>query len=196
MFTGIIEATGSIVNLQQEGRNIHFTIESSISPELKADQSVSHDGVCLTVVKVEGSRHVVTAVDETLRRSNFRNRKMGEEINLERCLRIDGRLDGHIVQGHVDDVAVCKDIESLDGSWMITFKIPSSNKHLLVDKGSVCINGVSLTVVKPGKKKFSVSIIPYTFEHTNFRQLRKGDVVNIEYDIVGKYIAKMLEVSR
>lgn len=192
MFTGIVEATGKIINSRNEGSNIHFTIESSISSALTIDQSISHDGVCLTVVQVSGNQHVVTAVEETLRRTNFRQKKEGDELNLERSMMMNGRLDGHIVQGHVDEIAVCDKVESKDGSWIFTFKIPKAGNHLLVEKGSVSVNGVSLTVMKLAKKKFTVAIIPYTFEHTTFKNLKPGDEVNIEYDIIGKYVERML----
>ena len=193
MFTGIIEAIGIIRNRKEEGSNVRLTIESTISPELKIDESVSHDGVCLTVVGVEGTTHDVVAVAETLERSNFKSKQTGDIINLERSMMMNGRLDGHIVQGHVDDVAVCRKIESKEGSWVMSFRIDPEKNYLLVDKGSVCINGVSLTVINPGRRKFSVAIIPYTFEHTNFRNLKEGEIANIEYDILGKYVAKMMK---
>ena len=193
MFTGIIEAIGIIRNRKEEGRNIRLTIESTISPQLKIDQSVSHDGVCLTVVGVEGTTHDVVAVAETLKRSNFKSKQTGDIINLERSMMMNGRLDGHIVQGHVDDVAVCRKIESKEGSWVMSFRIDPEKNYLLVDKGSVCINGVSLTVINPGRRKFSVAIIPYTFEHTNLHSVKPGDTVNLEFDIIGKYIARILK---
>lgn len=192
MFTGIIEATGKIVHLLQEGSNIHFRIESPISAELKIDQSVSHDGVCLTVVSLDDNTHTVTAVEETLNRSNLKHRKVGDVMNLERSMLMNGRLDGHIVQGHVDAICICKKIKEKDGSWIFTFGVAKGKDHLLVDKGSVAINGVSLTVVNPTDKKFSVAIIPYTYEFTNFQNLEEGDEVNIEHDIIGKYVERML----
>ena len=192
MFTGIIEATGKVVTKWQEGSNVHFAIESGISPELKVDQSVAHDGVCLTVVQTLGNRHVVTAVEETLIRSNLNKLSEGDEINLERSMMLNGRLDGHLVQGHVDEVVTCNKVKALDGSWLYTFSVGKKQRNLLVEKGSVCINGVSLTVVKADKKQFSVAIIPYTFENTSFKNIRKGSKVNIEYDIIGKYVLRML----
>ncbi|MBP9882722.1 MAG: riboflavin synthase, partial [Chitinophagales bacterium] len=167
MFTGIIEATGKVVTKWQEGSNVHFAVESVISPELKVDQSVAHDGVCLTVVQTLGNRHVVTAVEETLLRSNLNQLSEGDEINLERSMMLNGRLDGHLVQGHVDEVVACNKVKALDGSWLYTFSVGKKQRNLLVEKGSVCINGVSLTVVKADKKQFSVAIIPYTFENTS-----------------------------
>jgi riboflavin synthase len=191
MFTGIIEALGRVKNIEKDRSNVHFTIESPISPELKVDQSLSHDGVCLTVVAVENAAHRVTAIDETLRRSRIGDWEIGSLVNLERCLPIGGRLDGHLVQGHVDDVAECLSVEEQNGSWRYTFRYRPSLEHLLVDKGSVCVNGVSLTVVEPHDDLFRIAIIPYTWEHTNFQHLRPGDRANIEFDIIGKYVAAM-----
>lgn len=196
MFTGIIEAPGKIVSIREEGTNKRFTMESPISSELKIDQSVSHDGVCLTVVAVQGNQHQVVAVDETLQRSNFNSKKEGDTINLERSVAMNARMDGHIVQGHVDGTAIVKKIEAKNGSWIFYFDINKKEAMLLVDKGSVAINGVSLTVIKPGKKKFSVAIIPYTFEHTSFGRLQEGEAVNIEFDIIGKYVRRMIELRK
>lgn len=193
MFTGIIETTGRIADLQKEGTNIHFTVESTISAELKIDQSVSHDGVCLTVTAIDGNRHVVTAIEETLQRSNLQYRKIGDEVNLERSMLMNGRLDGHLVQGHVDEIVKCTGVEERNGSWLYTFRIKEAKSSLLVEKGSVSVNGVSLTVVKASKKKFSVAIIPYTFAHTNFKSIEPGVMANIEYDIIGKYVASMMK---
>jgi riboflavin synthase len=190
MFTGIIEATGVVQKIKREGTNVHFTIASPISGELKIDQSLSHNGVCLTVVAVEDGAHTVTAVEETLKRSNLGDWQEGHEINLERAMRSDGRLDGHIVQGHVDATGECVEIEELEGSWYYRFRYQPSEEHLLVDKGSICVNGVSLTVVSPAGDIFTVAIIPYTYEHTNFRTMKVGDRVNLEFDIIGKYIAR------
>jgi len=190
MFTGIIETTGIVKNLEKEGSNVHLTIESSISNELKIDQSLAHNGVCLTVVAVEEDRHVVTAVEETLLRSNLGDLKEGDLLNLERAMRSDGRLDGHIVQGHVDTTATCTGVDEREGSWYFHFKYQPSEEHLLVDKGSICVDGVSLTVVNPEADTFQVAIIPYTWEYTNFKKLREGDKVNLEFDIIGKYIAR------
>jgi riboflavin synthase len=193
MFTGIIETTGKVILVKEEGSNIRFTIASSISSSLKVDQSVSHNGVCLTVVRVKGNEHEVIAVEETIKRTAIKKYIDGTEINLERCLAMNDRIDGHLVQGHVDDVAVCSKIKSNNGSWIFSFQFNKKNAALLVDKGSVCINGVSLTVIKPSKKKFSVAIIPYTFEHTNFISLKEKDKVNIEFDIIGKYVSKWMK---
>jgi riboflavin synthase len=202
MFTGIIETLGRVRHLEREQSNLHFTIESPISHELKVDQSVSHNGVCLTVVGLlpaqggQPAAHVVTAVDETLQRTNLGQWVVGTLVNLERCLPVGGRLDGHIVQGHVDTLATCVEVLETGGSWRYTFQYQLSSGHLLVDKGSVCLNGVSLTVVEPHDDQFSVAIIPYTWEHTNFQALQAGDTVNIEFDILGKYIARYLAQVR
>lgn len=192
MFTGIVEALGVVERVERQGSNVHFTLRSPISAELRIDQSVSHDGVCLTVVDVRDGSHVVTAVEETLRRSNLGDWQPGRVVNLERSLAWGGRLDGHLVQGHVDDVAHCTSIEPRDGSWRITFWYRPTPEHFLVDKGSICLNGVSLTVVEPRDDLFSVAIIPYTWEHTNFSRLREGDRLNMEFDVIGKYIARYL----
>ncbi len=194
MFTGIIEAIGTVAGIRQDGSNVHFTVQSAISHELKVDQSLSHNGVCLTVVAQQGDTHTVTAVAETLLRSNLGDLQIGDMVNLERAMRSDGRLDGHIVQGHVDTTGVCTGVETLDGSWYFHFAYEPQPDCLLVSKGSVCINGVSLTVVNPTENAFSVAIIPYTFEHTNFKTLHVGQRINIEFDIIGKYIAKYQQV--
>ncbi|HYV93911.1 MAG TPA: riboflavin synthase [Chitinophagales bacterium] len=192
MFTGIIEVLGKIISIHEEGSNRRFIIESSVSSEVKIDQSVSHDGVCLTVVNVNENRHEVIAVEETLKRSNLGKKKVGDLLNLERSMIMGDRIDGHIVQGHVDDVAICKKIKSKNGSWLFEFRYDEKNAPLLVDKGSVCINGVSLTVLKPSKKKFAVAIIPYSFENTNFHLLKKDNEVNLEFDIIGKYVSRFM----
>lgn len=194
MFTGIIEALGTVIKTEQDRSNLHFTIASPISDALKIDQSVSHNGVCLTVVHTGKGTHTVTAVDETLRRSNLGAWREGALVNLERCLPMGGRLDGHLVQGHVDAVATCIEVLETGGSWRFTFCYQPTPEHLLVDKGSVCLNGVSLTVVEPQDDLFSVAIIPYTWEHTNFRTLKAGDAVNIEFDIIGKYVTRYLQL--
>lgn len=196
MFTGIIEALGQIVRIKREGSNVHLTVQSSISGELKIDQSLAHNGVCLTVVELGSDHHTVTAIEETLMRSNLGNLTEGDTVNLERAMRANSRLDGHLVQGHVDTVGTCTGVEILDGSWYFHFEYEPRPEYLLVDKGSVCVNGVSLTVVNPGLNHFSVAIIPYTFEHTTFRDLREGGRVNLEFDIIGKYIARHLEYYR
>ncbi|MCC6463482.1 MAG: riboflavin synthase [Saprospiraceae bacterium] len=198
MFTGIIEALGTVRHLEQDRSNVHFTVESPISGELKVDQSVSHNGACLTVVATgrQPDFHVVTAVQETLLRTNLGTWQEGTLVNLERCLPIGGRLDGHMVQGHVDTLAQCIEVLETGGSWRYTFRYPPSPEHLLVDKGSVCLNGVSLTVVEPRQDLFSVAIIPYTWEHTNFQRLQSGDTVNIEFDVIGKYISRYLSLYK
>lgn len=196
MFTGIIETLGSIRDIQTDQSNIHFTIESDLSATLKVDQSVSHNGVCLTVTAVGEGTHTVTAVEETLRRTNLGAWKPGTLVNLERCLAMGARLDGHLVQGHVDTIAECTEATETGGSWRFSFEYAPNVSHVLVDKGSVCLNGVSLTVVSPQKNTFSVAIIPYTWEHTNFKTLKKGDLVNIEFDIIGKYIGRYMEQWR
>lgn len=202
MFTGIVEAIGVVRKVEKDRSNVHFILESPVSGELKIDQSVSHDGVCLTVVGVFPGEtpgaycHAVTAVEETLQRSNLAQWTAGTLVNLERCLPVGGRLDGHLVQGHVDTVASCVEVLETEGSWRITFRYAPTPDHLLVDKGSVCLNGVSLTVVSPQNDLFSVAIIPYTWDHTNFSRLRAGDPVNIEFDIIGKYISKYLSLYR
>ena len=194
MFTGIIESTGTITKIEKEGTNVHFTVKSPITNELKIDQSLAHDGVCLTVVAIEGEEYVVTAIDETLIRSAIGDRKVGDELNLERAMISNGRLDGHIVQGHVDATGTCVGKENKDGSWIFTFEYVLTPEHLLVDKGSVCINGVSLTVVSPVENRFSVAIIPYTYEHTSFKHIEIGSKINLEFDIIGKYMAKYMQV--
>jgi len=191
MFTGIIETMATLVEKRKDNTNIDFYFHSSITNQLKVDQSVAHNGVCLTVVEINHSVYRVTAVDETLQKTNLKYLKVGERVNLERCMTANGRFDGHIVQGHVDDTAICKKIEDRDGSWNFYFIINSIQQNLLVNKGSVCINGVSLTVVNAQDDWFSVTIIPYTFEHTVFHQFKEGDEVNIEFDIIGKYINKI-----
>jgi riboflavin synthase len=192
MFTGIIETLGLVTNLQQEGTNVHFTIQSAISNDLKIDQSVAHNGVCLTVVKLDDQAHTVTAIQETLDKSNLAHLRVGQHVNLERCMLPTGRLDGHIVQGHVDQTAVCVKREELNGSWEYRFKYDTSAGNVTVEKGSVCVNGISLTVVNSTVDEFSVFIIPYTFEHTNLQEVAPGDTVNLEFDIIGKYVARLM----
>lgn len=194
MFTGIIETLGTIQNVRREGTNIHFTVASSFAQELKIDQSVAHDGVCLTVVAVDGlaNTHVVTAIDETLQKTNLGQWQPGRRVNLERCLAANGRFDGHIVQGHVDLTAVCETVEDQNGSWLYRFRHEAGPGRVTVEKGSICINGTSLTCFNSTDDGFSVAIIPYTYEHTTFQDLRPGDQVNLEFDIVGKYVAKLL----
>jgi riboflavin synthase len=193
MFTGIIESVGVVKEKRNEGSNVVFRIESSIAQELKVDQSLAHDGVCLTVVSIQENEYEVVAIDETLRRTNLSTWLPGRLINLERAMKPSGRLDGHMVQGHVDTIARCSSIREVQGSWEMVFKLDTMEfENLMVDKGSISINGISLTLVHTGKDYFSVAIIPYTYEHTNMQQLREGDVVNIEFDILGKYIQKNL----
>jgi riboflavin synthase len=193
MFTGIIETLGEIKNITAEGTNLHFTIQSAISKELKIDQSVAHNGVCLTVVALSEDTHTVTAIQETLEKSNMQFLKQGGKVNLERCMQMNGRLDGHIVQGHVDQTAVCIKREELDGSWEYRFQYDASNGNVTVEKGSICVNGISLTVVNSAVDQFSVFIIPYTFEHTNLHEVEVGDMVNLEFDIIGKYVARLIQ---
>lgn len=193
MFTGIIETLGKVTDLQQEQGNLHITIESDISHELKIDQSVAHNGVCLTVVALADGLHVVTAIEETLKKSSLAHLKVGEPVNLERCMQMNARLDGHIVQGHVDQIAVCTEFKELDGSWEYTFEYDAATGNVTVEKGSICVNGISLTVVNSKANSFSVAIIPYTFEHTNLHNVREGSVVNLEFDIIGKYVARLMQ---
>jgi riboflavin synthase len=192
MFTGIVEETGEIIAVKKDGSNIHFSIKSKMSKSLKIDQSVSHNGVCLTVVNKNNTSHTVTAIKETLDITTLSGLKKGNKINLERAMQAGARLDGHMVQGHVDQTATITKIEEVKGSWNFYFEFDEQPKFSLVDKGSVCIDGTSLTVVKTLKKKFSVSIIPYTFEHTIFSTYKKGTKVNIEFDIIGKYVERLL----
>ncbi|HTL82929.1 MAG TPA: riboflavin synthase [Bacteroidia bacterium] len=192
MFTGIVEGTGKVVSIEKEGTNIHFGVSCAFLSELKIDQSISHNGVCLTVAKIHSDHYIVTAIAETLRVTNLGSLKKNDGVNLERCMRADARFDGHIVQGHVDATAQCVSVRNENGSHIFRFHF-DKNSGILVSKGSVCVNGVSLTVVDPTDDEFSVAIIPYTFEHTNFRSIRKGDVVNLEFDIVGKYISAIVK---
>ena len=191
MFTGIIERIGVVKNINYEKENVHFTIASSFTNELKVDQSVSHDGCCLTVVDIENDEYIVTAIKETINKTNLSDWKVGTKVNLERCTKMNGRLDGHIVQGHVDTTGTCLNIEDENGSWKYTFKYNS--KDVTVEKGSITINGISLTVLDSKENSFSVCIIPYTYENTNIHQIKAGDLVNLEFDIIGKYIAKLID---
>ena len=191
MFTGIIEEIGSVKAISREAGNIHFTIAAKMTKELKVDQSVAHNGCCLTVVAIDEECYQVTAIQETLDKTNLNHWEIGTKVNLERCLVMNGRLDGHIVQGHVDVVATCTHYEEQNGSWKYTFQY--KDEQLTVEKGSVTINGTSLTVVDSQEKGFSVCIIPYTFENTNFKNLKTGDIVNLEFDIIGKYVAKWMQ---
>lgn len=193
MFTGIIEALGLVEKIESEGSNVNFYLSSPFTNELKIDQSVAHNGVCLTVVEINNSIYKVTAIDETLKRTNLSKWKPGDKINLERCMPAGGRFDGHIVQGHVDLTATCVKKEDLNGSWKFYFEFDVPTSEVTVEKGSITVNGVSLTVVDSYEKGFSVAIIPYTFEHTNFHQINVGTQVNIEFDVIGKYVARMLK---
>lgn len=192
MFTGIIETVGTVTSVKREGTNLRIKVAASIAPELKIDQSVAHNGVCLTVVSVEGGAYEVVAVDETLKKTNLGYLQNGSLINLERCMRIGDRLDGHIVQGHVDTTARVESVVAMDGSWNFTFSHKPAEGHITVPKGSICVNGVSLTVVDSQSDGFSVTIIPYTYEHTGFKSLKAGDMVNLEFDVIGKYVARLM----
>ena len=201
MFSGIVEEYAEVVKVVKEQENLHLTLKCSFVDELKIDQSVSHNGVCLTVVSIQDGTYTVTAMKETIERSNIGLLKPGDKVNVERSMMMNGRLDGHIVQGHVDQTAVCTAIEDADGSWYFTFKYdfnPEMAKrgYFTVDKGSVTVNGVSLTVCNPTEDTFQVAIIPYTYEHTNFHTLSVGNVVNIEFDIIGKYLSRMMQLSK
>jgi len=191
MFTGIIETQGTIKEIIKDNENIHFTITSAITHELKIDQSVSHDGVCLTVVAVNADDYTVTAIRETLDKTNLGDWKVGGIVNLERAMKLGDRLDGHIVQGHVDQTGICKSVENANGSWYYTFEYDAAANNITIEKGSITVNGVSLTVVNSKANEFSVAIIPYTYEHTNFNAIAAGTVINLEFDVVGKYVARL-----
>ena len=192
MFTGIIEATGRVENIEKEGTNILFTMSCPFTKELKIDQSVSHDGCCLTVYDIDNQQYKIAAIQETLEKTNLGNWKIGTEVNLERCVLMNGRLDGHIVQGHVDQTGVVKSIENKNGSHLITIEHSEKDGFVTVPQGSIAVNGISLTVAYSGENEFSVAIIPYTWEHTNLKHLSAGDRVNLEFDVIGKYIAKLI----
>lgn len=194
MFTGIIETLGKVEKLEKDGGNLHLTVSSGITSELKIDQSVSHNGVCLTVVSINGDSYTVTAIEETLNKTNLGDLKVGDTINLERAMVLGARLDGHIVQGHVDQTAVCQSVAEQDGSWVYTFTYDTKLNNVTIEKGSITVDGVSLTVVDSQKDKFSVAIIPYTYEHTRFHTYKVGTRVNLEFDVVGKYVARLLEL--
>ena len=190
MFTGIIETLGRVTDIQQENTNKHFTITAAIANELKIDQSVAHNGVCLTVVGIYEDSYTVTAIDETLQKTNLNSLQVGDMVNLERCMQANGRFDGHVVQGHVDQTAVCESVEDVNGSWLFTFRYDAGKGNVTVEKGSICVNGISLTAFNVTKKKFTVAIIPYTYTHTNMQSLIEGDKVNVEFDMVGKYVVR------
>ena len=193
MFTGIIENIGKITSIIKDKSNYHFTIKSSITPELKIDQSIAHNGVCLTVVDInnETNSYTVTAIDETLAKTNFKSLKITDQFNLERAMKLGDRLDGHIVQGHVDQIGKCIEVKNENGSWIFTFEYDNSTKNLTIEKGSITISGVSLTVINSLENQFSVAIIPYTYNNTNFGELKINDTVNLEFDVIGKYVAKL-----
>ena len=192
MFTGIIEELGEVTELVQDKDNLHITVKSKVSKELKIDQSLAHNGVCLTVVKLGDNTHTITAIKETIDKSNIGNLRIGSKVNLERAMVLGARLDGHIVQGHVDQTAVCTEVEVLDGSWVYTFSYDNAYNNLTIEKGSITVNGVSLTVVNSKPGIFSVAIIPYTYENTNFHQIKENDTINLEFDVIGKYVARLL----
>lgn len=191
MFTGIIETMGTITHIEREGGNVHYSLSSNITHELKIDQSLAHNGVCLTVISIDGDQYTVTAIQETLDKTALKQWSVGDKINLERAMRLGDRLDGHMVQGHVDEVASCISVEDQNGSWLYRFEYGEDSNNITIEKGSICVNGTSLTVVGSASNTFGVAIIPYTYEHTVFHQLQKGDLVNVEFDMVGKYIAKL-----
>ena len=191
MFTGIIETLGCVKKIKKDQGNTHFTIQTNITNELKIDQSVAHNGVCLTVVEIFDDNYVVTAIKETLDKTNLDKLSVDEEVNIERAMKLGDRLDGHIVQGHVDQIAVCTEIIENDGSWIFTFSYDSNANNITIEKGSITVNGVSLTVVGSKSNQFSVAIIPYTYENTNFCKLEQGSVVNLEFDVIGKYVARL-----
>ena len=194
MFTGTIEGFGKVIDLEKDQENLHLNLESSLTKELKIDQSLAHNGVCLTIVETKADRYKVTAIQETLEKSNLGELKKGDLVNLERAMIMNNRLDGHIVQGHVDQVGFCTGVDFRGGSWFFDFEYGKYQKNITIEKGSICVNGVSLTVVNSGLNNFSVAIIPYTYEHTNFHMIQKGDSVNLEFDMIGKYISKLHEM--
>lgn len=193
MFTGIIEELGEVVELQKEKDNLHITVKSKISSELKIDQSLAHNGVCLTVVGLGDETHTITAISETLEKSNLGKLQIGSKLNLERATKIGSRLDGHIVQGHVDQIGTCTRVEELEGSWVFSFAYDPTYNNITIEKGSITVNGVSLTVVNSKENAFSVAIIPYTFDNTNFHQIKPQSTVNLEFDVIGKYVARLLQ---
>ena len=191
MFTGIIEAFGTVEKMEQEQGNLHLSLTADLASELKIDQSLAHNGVCLTVVAKSSTSYTVTAIQETLNKTNLASLQVGAKVNLERAMQMNARLDGHLVQGHVDVVGTCTEVRETEGSWLFSFEYPKTVDYVTIEKGSITVNGVSLTVVNSGKNTFSVAIIPYTYEHTNFHQIQKGSPVNLEFDLIGKYIAKL-----
>jgi len=195
MFTGIIETLGTVKDLKKEGENLHITVASNITAELKIDQSVAHNGVCLTVVAIDNDLYTVTAIQETLDKTSLGKLKIGDAVNLERAMLMGARLDGHIVQGHVDQTAICQGVEEKDGSWFFTFSYDANLNNVTIEKGSITVDGVSLTVVDSKKDTFNVAIIPYTYKHTRFNSYTKGTLVNLEFDVIGKYVAKLMSIS-
>ncbi len=195
MFTGIIEDIGTITGLKEENTNLHIKVKSNITSELKIDQSVAHNGVCLTVVEIENDEYTVTAIKETLDKTNLNTLQVEDKVNLERAMKLGDRLDGHIVQGHVDQTGICTNVKEENGSWVFTFEYDASLNNITIEKGSITINGTSLTVVNSKANSFSVAIIPYTYEHTNFNTFKKGTVVNLEFDVLGKYVTKLASMN-
>lgn len=192
MFTGIIESTSQIISIEKDHSNVHFTLNNPLATEFKVDQSVSHNGVCLTVVALDGENYVVTAIQETLDKTNLNTWKVGDVVNMERAMMMNSRLDGHIVQGHVDQIATCVQVLEQQGSWIFTFDFDPKLSNVTIEKGSICVNGVSLTVVNSKESTFSTAIIPYTYEHTGFKNLKQGDQVNLEFDVIGKYVKRLM----
>ncbi len=195
MFTGIIEEIGVISNLKTELNNLHISVKSNMTQELKIDQSVAHNGVCLTVVSIKDDEYTVTAIKETLDKTNIGNLKVGDKVNLERAMKLGDRLDGHIVQGHVDQTGTCTGVKNENGSWVFNFSYDSTQSNITIEKGSITVNGTSLTVINSKKDSFSVAIIPYTYEHTNFNTFKEGTVVNLEFDVLGKYVARLATLN-
>ena len=196
MFTGIIETLGKVQDIKNENTNVHISVQSAITHELKIDQSVAHNGVCLTVIAIENDIYTVTAIDETIKKTNLGFWKKGDSLNLERAMLLGSRLDGHIVQGHVDQIGVCKSVLETNGSWYYTFEYDANMNNITIEKGSITVNGVSLTVVDSKPNQFSVAIIPYTYEHTNFKDFKIGTVINLEFDVIGKYVSRLYEIRK
>lgn len=196
MFTGIVETLGIIQDIRKEGTNLHLSVASSITTELKIDQSLAHNGICLTVVAIQEDVYKVTAIQETVEKTTIGDWKVGDFLNLERAMKLDARLDGHIVQGHVDQIGICSMVKKSDGSWYFTFEYDSTFNNITIEKGSITVNGVSLTVVNSKQNEFSVAIIPYTFEHTNFKTFQIGSKINLEFDVIGKYVARLNQFNR
>ena len=194
MFTGIIETLGKVQDIRNENTNVHISVQSALTHELKIDQSVAHNGVCLTVIAIENDVYTVTAIAETINKTNLSTWKIGDSLNLERAMLLGSRLDGHIVQGHVDQTGICKEVREANGSWFFTFEYDADLNNITIEKGSITVNGVSLTVVDSKKNEFSVAIIPYTYEHTNFKNFEVGTKINLEFDVIGKYVARLFEV--